>query len=359
MNRHSTVQSAHRKRRAVPTTTTVACVLGLGLVAAPTIGLSADVTVGAGMRASFSDTNYSGPTKDVSDFSLDNARLYISGKVTDQIGFMFNTQYSTGGASGSNVTVMDAAAQFSFSPSFNIWAGRFLPPSDRSNLYGPYYASNWGVYQDGVQDGYPSGAVGRDDGILYWGQFGKLKLSAGAFDVPQTSGNKDVLYAARAQVDLWDAEDGYYLNGTYYGAKDLLAFGVAGQVVGSDQAYSADVLLEKKLAGAGVVTLEAEYANYDGLGGYAGTKSDGYYGLVGYLFPTPVGIGKFQALVKYGTATYTYSPTLKEDHDTLELNLNYLIKDFNARISLFYIDHSYNKASTDSSQIGIGLQIQM
>src|SRR5690349_24201303 len=49
-----------------------------------------------------------------------------------------------------------AVAQFSFSDKFNIWAGRFLPPSDRANLYGPYYSNHWGVYTDGIQDGYRS-----------------------------------------------------------------------------------------------------------------------------------------------------------------------------------------------------------
>jgi len=36
------------------------------------------------------------------------------------------------------------------------------------------------------------------------------------------------------------------------GEKDLLAFGVAGQQINSDNAYSADGLFEKNLKGAGV-----------------------------------------------------------------------------------------------------------
>ena len=68
------------------------------------------------------------------------------------------------------------------------------------------------------------------------------------------------------------------------------------------------------LGNAGVVTVEAEYAKYNGVGGYPDPvfdpalydKTDGYYGLVAYLFPTEVGIGKFQVLAKYGTATFDY-----------------------------------------------------
>jgi hypothetical protein len=280
---------------------------------------------------------------------------------------MFNTEYNT---SGETMRVIDAAAQFAFSEGFNIWAGRFLPPSDRANLYGPYYASHWGVYRDGVQDGYLFETEGRADGIMYWGQYGILKLSAGVFDIAGASkGSTDVLGAARAQLDFWDAESGYYLNGTYYGDKDLLAVGVAAQTLAGENAMTVDFLFEKKLGGAGVLTAEAEYAKYDGLGGYiGGTKSDGWYVLGAYLFPGKVGMGQFQVLGKVGTVTFEDNTppltTLDLDQDTYEVNLNYIIKQFNARISAFYIERSFdNNAPTnnesDRSQYGIGLQVQM
>jgi hypothetical protein len=329
--------------------------LGLGLLAAPLAAtLAAEVSVGAGLRTSFTVTDLDGAEGGTeSAFAVDSARLYISGKVTDQIGFMFNTAFKKGD-DGSEVGVMDAAAQFTFSDQFNIWAGRFLAPSDRANLYGPYYGSNWGFAIDGVQDGYPmvmegTGVItdGRSDGAMYWGQFGITKVSAGVFH-NDGSGNGDLKGAARVQVDLWDPEGGYYLNGSYYGAKDLLAFGVAAQTSSGDTAFSVDALMEKKLAGGGVVTLEAEYADYEDYGGYYGDK--GYYALAAYLFPQQVGIGKFQVLGKYGTTKYDGGPDL----DTAEFNLNYIIKDQNARLQLFYIDRDgYAKV------YGLGLQIQM
>ena len=210
---------------------------GLGLAALPFAQASAgDVTVGGGMRTSFSAMNFDTvvgedevESDSTSDFALNSARLYISGKATDNIGFMFNTEYNS---DDEEIRVIDAAAQFSFSGgTHNLWVGRFLPPSDRANLYGPYYASNWAVYQDGVQDGYPFETEGRDDGVAYWGQFDKVKVSGGLFDGKSATGDTDPLFAGRVQVDLWDAEDGYYLNGTYYGTKDLLAIGGAVQAL--------------------------------------------------------------------------------------------------------------------------------
>ena len=77
---------------------------------------------------------------------------------------------------------MDAIGRFEFNQYVNIWAGRFLPPSDRANLYGPYYANDWTPYADGVADYYPNVAIGRDNGVAYWGDFGLAKVQLGLFD---------------------------------------------------------------------------------------------------------------------------------------------------------------------------------
>jgi len=71
---------------------------------------------------------------------------------------------------------------------YNIWVGRMLPPSDRANLYGPYYSNEWATFTDGLQDGYPFVSAGRDNGVLYWGQFNKIKASGGVFDGPTATG---------------------------------------------------------------------------------------------------------------------------------------------------------------------------
>jgi Phosphate-selective porin O and P len=315
---------------------------------------AADVSLGAGLRTSFVNND----ADDSSDFQINNLRLFLGGSVTDTIKFTVNTEYS----SDNDLQLMDAIARFEFSDEFNIWAGRFLPPSDRSNLYGNFYANNWGVYQDGVQDGWPMIAVGRDNGLMYWGQFGRVKVSAGAFDVNSTLGDSEVVAAGRLMVDFWDIEKGYYLNGTYYGGKDILAVGVAAQSADSETSVSGDFLLEKKLASAGVINVEAEYAQYKGIAGYGYfpfTKSDGYYGLVSYLFPQTAGIGKFQVLAKYGETDY--DATVDYTQKTTEFDVNYVIKDFNARLMLFFIDTSFTgtRSADDFKQIGLGLQVQM
>jgi hypothetical protein len=320
------------------------------------------ITVGAGLQTSYVHTQPDGGSS-TDQFQLNSIRLYVSGPVTDGIKFMFNTEYDQG---TNKVGVLDAVAQFEESPHFNIWVGRFLPPSDRANLYGPYYSNEWAAYSDGIQDGYPFIFNGRDNGIVYWGDFlKKIKVSVGAFDGRTATGNNKLIGAARVQIDFWDKEDGYYLNGTYYGDKNLLAIGGATQFQSGNTATTADFLLEKKLPNAGVVTIESEYSNYNSLGGYnaAYKNSQGAYGLGSYLFPKKLSVGKLsgkiELLGKYAKADFTHGTGPSYDQKTTEVNVDYVIKQFNARIMTFYKDTRFNRLVPDFWQLGVGFQLQM
>ncbi len=316
------------------------------------------VTVGAGLRTSFDSTIPNSGNTD-NQFQLNDIRLYVSGPVTDYLKFMFNTDYN---GSSNSVNVLDAVAEVGKTPEFNIWFGRFLPPSDRANLYGPFYAHEWNVYTDGIQDGYPFVFQGRDNGVMYYGTFAKkVKVSLGGFDGKSSTGNPDLLGAARVQIDFWDPEDGYYLNGTYYGDKNLLAIGGATQIQDGHTASTIDFLLEKKLPNGGAFSIESEYADYNRLGGYnaAYAKSQGAYGLASYLFPKVVGKGKFEILGKYAKADFTHGATPSYDQKTSEVNLNYVMKQFNARLMSFFQNVRFNGQKSDFWVAGIGLQIQM
>jgi hypothetical protein len=319
------------------------------------------VTVGAGVQTSFvHDAPEGGSSTDA--FALNSVRLYVNGSAANKIKFMFNTEYD---GAGNHVTVLDAVARFEMSDQLNIWVGRMLPPSDRANLYGPFYAHHWAVFTDGVQDGYPFVATGRDNGALYWGQFGKLKLQAGAYDGASATGSNKLIGAGRVQVDFWDPEPGYYLNGTFYGDKNILAVGGAGQVQDSNKAYNVDFLLEKKVGGGGAFSVEAEYAKYDRLGGYStryGTDEGGY-ALASFLFPPAMGMtGRLEVLGKFAKATFSNGiSALDRDYDqkTTEINFNYVIKEFNARVMLFYLQKNFTAVQSNDKQIGVGVQLQM
>ena len=96
------------------------------------------VTIGGGLQSSYQDTDVD-EADGTNEFLLNSARLYINGSAHKNIKFMFNTEYN---GSTNAIGVLDAVAQISTSSKFNLWVGRFLPPSDRANLYGPYYSNH-------------------------------------------------------------------------------------------------------------------------------------------------------------------------------------------------------------------------
>src|SRR5215210_975514 len=175
------------------------------------LGDNAGVTAGFGLRTSYTSLQRAAPngTDRSNDFNLDNVRLYLGGHYGSVIKGTFNTERTGGPASsgGDGIRVMDAIAQFEFTDSFNFWIGRMLPPSDRANLAGPFYALPYSY--PGIVSNYPNLAVGRDNGGMVWGKFvgGKVTYSIGAFEGHNKnaalSGATDkLLYAARLNVNF-------------------------------------------------------------------------------------------------------------------------------------------------------------
>lgn len=343
---------------------------GLGSVAQATEVKIPDTTITASLRSSFTYTDTEGAATSTSDFALNSFNIYLNSKITENIKFSFSSEITgvadASSPSGSNtaLTVQDAIAQFEYGPTMNIWVGRFLAPTDRANSYGAYFSNNWNFASDGTQDGYPFiDKYGRADGVAYWGDFAdtKLKVSAGLFEIPATAGKNESMVAARVQYDFWDAEPGYYINGTYLGEKNILAVGAATNMVDGDSTTNVDFLMEKKVGDGGAFTVEGEYIVYDKLGGYDANFSEGnsYYLMSSYLFPGKVGPGKVSLLGKFGTTSYEKGVTADYEQDTTEFNVNYFLKSFNAKISLFMKDTAYSATSVkaDNTQIGLGVQL--
>jgi hypothetical protein len=350
-------------------------------------GEDKSVSVGFGMRGSFSNVEDAAPngTDYSHDFSLDSARLYFSGSLNKYIKGMLNTEKSI---AGQGFQPIDANVQISVLPELTIWVGRFLSPSDRANMAGPYYSLGGG-YWSGVASryGFNGGYIGRDDGVAAVGALldGKLSYSFGAFEgntefkiAPTSSGTSggtrtgkdDLMYAGRLQYDFWDAEPGYYGTGNYLGAKDILAVGIAGRTQGGGaysatktgdyNSYSVDFLLEKKDIGPGAVSVEAAYYDYDTDGVFLTEQGKAYTAGAGYIFTDKVGWGQVQPFVRY----QKFDPDLKvatQVYEKYDLGALYIIDGYNAQISAFYSNAdtaTSATASKDVSSFNIQTQFQ-
>lgn len=353
-----------------------------------TFGEDKYVSVGFGMRGSFTGSNAGSAagTSDTNNFSLDSARIFLSGSLNKYIKGMLNTEKDI---AGEGFQAIDANVQIEIAPEFTIWAGRFLSPSDRANLAGPYYSLGGG-YWSGIASryGYNGGYIGRDDGVAAVGTLldGKLSYSVGAFEgntafkiagvpIGVRTGSDGLMYAGRVQVDFWDAEPGYYGTGNYLGAKDILAIGVAGRyqkggsvgtsaapgaaittansTTGDYSSYSVDFLLEKKDVGPGAVSLEAAYYDYDTDDVFLSEQGKAYSAAAGYIFNDKVGWGKFQPFLRW----QKFQADSGTDTKQYDLGTAYIIDGYNAQVSGFYSNKEVT-ASKDINAINVAMQFQ-
>lgn len=369
------------------------------------LGDEASVTAGIGLRTSFATTeNGAGNgTSNSKDFVIDNARLFFSGNYGKIVKGTFNTDYNS---NSDSLIVLDAYVGFEFNDYFNIWLGRFLPPQDRANGYGPFYALPWSYPV--IASNYPFRENGRDNGAAVWGKLagGKFVWAGGAFEghnkysgsttslpgLPMTAAaaSDKLAYSGRLSYAFWDPEPApaYLTGGWYGGAKDILTVALAGYTQadgtgpvtnpGRLRVWNADVLFEKKFS-PGVPTLEGAYYEYKvgtldcGAGAICAPNTnsqqnlnipqvDGKAILLGaaWLFPAKVGWGQFQPYYRYQKFEPSAAGLL--DNEWQDFGVNYIIKGPNAKISAQYtkMENGFPPATapgTDLWKFIVGVQL--
>ncbi len=351
------------------------------------VGEHHSVSFGAGMRAGYANSDAG------SDYSLQSVRLYVNGQIHEKVKFTFNTECESCvfgqdagdpvGAAG-DIDVLDAIAQFEFSPEFNLWIGRMLTPADRIELNGPYYGLSWNQYTVPLlpsdQLG-QAGLLGRDDGVTVWGTLGKLQYSAGLFDGVDGGPNQDgnSLFAARVAFNFlsMEANPAYYTSSTYYGGGgDVFTIGASFQSQNDGTGTSAspanfsafiiDALLEKPFDNGSAITLEAEHKSFNAPPPTAGSDCfclfDGsaWFFTAAYLFPGEAGIGRVQPYFRL--TSNEPSDAAIGDSELTEYGINYIINGHNLRLNVHVTDGDANLTGApgaDETRFGFGVQVQI
>lgn len=327
----------------------------------------ASIGMGTRLAYRFTDTDHDewGGSR---DFDIESFRLYFNAQANDWLGFTVNTEKDS--SNDDWIRLLDAVVRMEFDELFNVWAGRMLPPSDRSNLDGPYYLGTWDFP---IGQAYPANWVGRDNGAAIWGQVdgGRFKYQIGAFEGckdsnPCDNGHdaEDPLFAGRLTYNFWDPEPGYYNSSDYYGEKEILAIGVVAQhqadIAGTEadpddfNAYSVDALMQKRLANGGVFTVEGAYYDYDkndNPGNPGLPEGKGALLLTSYLIPAEVGPGKLQPVARYQRTAFG------NRRNRSELGVNYIVNGHNLRVS-FIGSRDKTKGSEKKEEFVLGVQYQ-
>ena len=313
---------------------------------------------------------------------FDNIRFYTAARVTDHVTLEFNTEFGGGNTANAlnadeALTVLDAVAKFDIG-GFDVWAGRFLPPSDRSNLDGPFFLN---AYDFPIVQAYPAIFAGRDTGAAIMQEYGggRFKWSYGLFEgrtnatnnQSNPDGGDNLLHAARFTYNFWDPEPGYYTTSTYHGALDVLAVAFVIQheedgagtatTAGDFTGWNIDVLMEKKVSGGNVVSLEGAYYDYDldDKTDASLTQGEGYFGLAGYLINKQVGWGKLQPYVRYQGFNRDAVTGDGGERSRIEGGFNYIIDGQNAKICVLYSRDKNGSGADEKDRFAIGLQFQM
>ncbi|MBY6210243.1 hypothetical protein KUV95_01635 [Microbulbifer agarilyticus] len=371
-----------RSKKLLGRASCAAAILALSSVSLPALAKQYEseggqtFSIGAGFRSQFQTVEGD------SDFTLPDIRVYTSGQLSDTVKFTFNLQQRD----GDTVDVLDAIAQFEFTPEFNIWVGHMLTPADRIEMSGPYYALSWNQYRQPLyasDQGGQAGLIGRDEGVTFWGTAGKFQYAVGTFAGVDGFSNEDdnPLYAARFAYNFLNMESnpGYYTSSTYYGGLGnifTLALSMQSQEDGVGSASEAgdfsgwtiDMLSETVLGGGGVVTVEGEYKSFDADYTLASMPAaddcfclfdgESVFATAAYLFPNDVGPGKLQPYLRL----VENRPSDASSSSSTELGLNYVVNGHNTRLNLSFVSGDANAsgyAGDDVDVLSLGMQVQL
>jgi hypothetical protein len=356
------------------------------------------VKLGVGLRASYNRVEDGGATAGHADgFNVDNARIYLSGQAHPYIGFEFNTDINNAQGfedvgdtfdNGGEMRILDAVIKMKLTDSVNLWVGRFLPPSDRANLSGPFYQNSWEF--PWAQFGYHNIFQGRDDGMTLWGQVdgGKFKWAVGLFEgvdgatgAPHPNDDDHVMFTARVVANLLDPEPGYYNQSTYYGEKEILAIGASifnqtsavglPSAIGHYTAWNIDILWEHALENCGVVTVEGAYYDFDdddaaqsdpsGIFTDTSRQGDSYFILASYLMPNEVNLGnlsgRFQPSIRYLEYERDFAAA-GDRADQIDYQLNYIMEGHNSRIAMVMSSRRRTGVGDRDFIFRLGYQVQ-
>ena len=324
------------------------------------------------------------------DAYMRRTRFVLGGQVTKWVSFFAESDMPNWGKAGdwktSTFYVQDAYMQFNIHEAFNIVGGMILTPFFHNASQGATSLHNLDYHADLVK--YPAAAnkVWRDNGVIFRGfLFNKhldyrIAFSNGVQDGAEVIAAKAAVgtnpavpaviaatgecprFSGRLQYNVFDAEEGFFLAGTYLGKKKLLSFGFAYDVqpgvYGPKNQYwgmAGDVFLDMPL-GKNRVTGQIDVVGYGGDKNPTRGK--------GMLFDLGYAIGRWEPLIAvdwYRADVEKNANLAKFANDLLGLHagLNWWFKGHTANVKLDVGMVKYPGVETKNSATVVTLQTQL
>jgi hypothetical protein len=237
--------------------------------------------------------------------------LLIGGTVLDKFEYFFDSDFAdllkapTGEQSlknGPGFAAKDAFVTYrALDDRLKLDAGLLLPPGSHNSLQGGGTIYAWdfflNTFRHSTVFGSTANPYGRDAGAQVRGIVGPLEYRVGVFQgrrlPPVTAqptrpaARNSFRLAARVQLNLLDAETGYFYGGTYLGKKKILSIGASADVQhseeGSYRTLAGDLFVDVP-AGPGLFTAQVNVVHRNGGAVVALPKQTAFMAEAGYLF---------------------------------------------------------------------------
>jgi len=246
------------------------------------------------LQPQYQAANSSNPALDkyTQNLYLKRTRILVGGTLFGDLEYFLDTDYPNLFLA-SNTAAADATPNFAKNtPGMNVQdafvtyraigdmlkvdAGYMLPAMGHNALQGAATLFGWDYYaysfQHGNRFGSAGNPIGRDAGVQLRGLVldGHLEYRAGLFQGKRDNQSATEVAArnffratARVQVNLLDAEPGYFYAGTYLGKKQILSLGASFDIQDNYKYFAVDGFADLPV-GPGVVTAQINLARWDG-----------------------------------------------------------------------------------------------
>ncbi len=255
------------------------------------------------------------------DFYLRRARIIVGGQLTKWVSFFVETDQPNWGKGGdwskATFLVQDAYLSFDLHEAFKVVAGLVLIPFVHNAAQGATSLHTLDYHTELVK--YPTGShiVWRDVGVVVRGLVARKRIDyrlaitrgvADGFEVIKAdpanpasvaikSRTRSVpRFSGRVAFNLFDAEEGFFLGGTYHGSKKVLsvgaAFDVQPGVFGDGTAYygvGGDLFVDLPLGGNRRLSGQLDLVSY-------GARSNPERG-IGLCFDLGVAFGRWEPMI--------------------------------------------------------------
>jgi hypothetical protein len=323
---------------------------------------------------------------------LRRIRFMVGGRVLKNFDYFFDTDYpdlfkvdpaNQSGGTGKNAPGLNVQDAFvTFKPAGNLFkadTGFMLPPLSHNGvqgagtLYGPDYFVN--TFRRNVLSNIdPFGSsgqspAGRDLGVQVRGLVleDHLEYRVGIFQGERVGplpamgtgtagvvgGNNFFRVATRVQVNVLDAESGFFYQGTYLGTKKILSFGAFYDFEDQYKYKGVDAIVDLP-AGPGIVTAQADFVQWDG-GNFLQTlpKSTALMAEAGYLI-RPIMLSPIGRVERLSVAQPT---AVSPNEDRYGGGVAFWPYGHTSNIKAFYAHVHRDPAPHDFSQLNVQWQL--